>query len=478
MSKSLESNKKPWPYYALWNYLDSIDYNITEEDFQAEFEELKKKSLNAFSEVAKQNQEQGKSVTSKDIEKEVEDTRLPKIIQEFIKGRKENKSYKVIAPVVAEETQKTEEVVPNQEQKKETIKTAEQTSHPVVENKTPEVVSSPIRKIDPIKLQKQEKVKFLDRFKNLGFSLGLFGGRRSKLKSAFDNAEFAVSRNGVAITKNSKDSNLVQVTFDGNCDNVAIIPVGHGCYVKAAYNKENGLVDIASNRVFRFGENGEEKEINLHKKGGFFGRLFGTNGDLEKQIGKSEATEVRRNFKNLKLLVCSNPKGNQNSDYCSTDGVAALIDGKTHGVRMGRKSSIAAATLLAGAGTVAVLTGVGVIPGAAAIGGAATIVGTTIAKTSTSAALATASFAHTSAYTVGAFAQSSAGHVASTQSYHAAANFFKTDVGIATGAGTTGLVVGGAALAVNSIGKTNPNASAKKSSAKPLDDNKSKSQER
>ncbi|MBM5782536.1 MAG: hypothetical protein FJ368_03850, partial [Pelagibacterales bacterium] len=419
MSKNVDIKNKPWPYSFFWSYFDSIDYQITEEEFDQAFEELKKKSLNAFSEVARSNQESGKSTTSKDIEREVEESKLPKIVQEFIKERKVSKKSEVLATVVSEEDKPETEIKSDQQKpeveanKSEKQDLTTEVSPPVVledtspeiEDKSPNVakIEPVVKNSEPFTLNLSEKSRFLSRFKNLGFSFGFSGGRRAKLKSAFDNSEFSVVRDSVSITKNSYDENLVQITFDGNCNNVAMVSVGENCYVKALYDKKTGLVEIVPDKVFHVGQNGEEKEIDLRKKSSFLGRIFGGKGDLEKEIGKDQASQVRDSFKKLKLMVCANPSQDGNSNDCSVTGVAALIDGKTRGVQMGKKTAIAASAVLAGVGTVAVLTGVGVLPGAAAIVGAASLAGATIAKTSTTAAFATASFAQPYVATIASF---------------------------------------------------------------------------
>jgi hypothetical protein len=160
-------------------------------------------------------------------------------------------------------------------------------------------------------------------FKNFGYGLSRLKSGW-KLRNVIENSSPPVGEEDkVSQKRHPNDRDFVETVFNGDCTPVDYIGVGHGCAVAAFFNKETGKVKIVPKTLYF--PNQDRPPVDLKKRGGLF-----WNSDLSNAIGKEAARDVMDNYKNLKLLVHSNPK--QTADgYQPEKDATAMVNGRANG---------------------------------------------------------------------------------------------------------------------------------------------------
>lgn len=206
-----------------------------------------------------------------------------------------------------------------------------------------------------------------------------WGGRKDKLKGAMEDAYFSISgKNETVIERNHNNKNRVTVTINGESGEDAMVSIGNGCYIKVMA-KDTAMPDgtevkagkAAPDRIYM---NGHPDGIDI--SGGMFRRSLFKSGNLldaltvdgDKRGARDRAEEIMKRYNELQLIVCKNA-----TDSAS---ISFMVDGKTHGMKLGQGERIAFVVAAAGV-TAALGVATAGIASAAIIGATTAIAGTT-----------------------------------------------------------------------------------------------------
>ncbi|MBU6339078.1 MAG: hypothetical protein KGQ36_03800 [Rickettsiales bacterium] len=427
IQKKEKIEKWPWTSDFLKEKRAELKFSVAQQD------EVTKRALTKFGEIAKESKEVYSEEVRKKWEKEIEDKFLSEIVADVAKrpywiadqsvvngifssarSDKEREEEELKKKRAAQEmaanssmAEKPADFAPKTEQgdkKQPPVAIASEVAVGTAATAAVAQDSMKDSKENGNKLTKFQVDELSSKFKPYGFFPGFPGGLRDRVRKMAEGATFAFDYKDKVVS-NVNDDGTINLTFNGDCARRHYIEVSNNCYLAVDYNNKSGAVNIIKDALFF--NNGTDQYSAMSLRPG--------SKDLEVTLGNDrDAKRVREKLSGIKLIACSNPghvDGVASEDQPRRQ-VAAMMDGKTHGSKLTFGQKLALATGLLVVAAAAVLTGIGVVVGGAALVAAGGVAASAVAGGATTAASAVAGGATTAASAVAGGATTAASAVA------------------------------------------------------------------